>query len=305
LLEESRSLKSQLPITSAAILVHSTVSYLARQSGIRVLSIKGPFAATYLLREPKVSADADILVDPQKFEEMCQVLSQRGWRTRVAREAPRFLDAHSTTLIHERWPCDIDLHHFFPGFFETPARVFEALWAGRRVHFTRQGEVAAPSPAGMAAILALHAARTPDCARSISDLASVSSALTLRFDDLGRRELLMIAEKGRAQWVLRDLMETAGFSPGVDDATSSEKAIWTNNQQPASYKSASLWLNQLRVAPLSRKSAALFHAVWVKRADIPRNDVTTIPTWGETLTFQRSRWVRGIVSLVRYLRRQR
>ncbi|MBO9704835.1 MAG: nucleotidyltransferase family protein, partial [Arthrobacter sp.] len=120
-----------LPMSSATPLAYAMVDRLARTNGIRVLAIKGPVLAAMGLRPRKVSSDADILVEPDRMAELCAVLESKGWRDREVRFSPSILDPHSRTLIHPEWPCDIDVHSYFPGFFGPAEDVFDVLWEGR------------------------------------------------------------------------------------------------------------------------------------------------------------------------------
>lgn len=278
-------------------LAYALVSHVARSRGIRTLMVKGPMAAEDGLRAPRVVADADVLVEPGQFETLYQLIRDRGWHPRVARESPRFLAWHSRTLIHDSWPCDIDMHRYFPGFFGDPDRVFKALWAGRRVRGDVGASAVIPSRAGMAVIVALHALRSPEADRSQREIESVARALSERFSASEREEFVDIARAGRASWVLRDLIAAAGLGPVEDDARPEEKTLWQQNQMSTTEKSAALWLGAVLSHPLRRIPQAALHAVWVPRREIPRNDASLLPSVRETLAFQLARWRRGIAAL--------
>ncbi|MFD7870005.1 nucleotidyltransferase family protein [Microbacterium sp. NPDC059771] len=295
---------SALPIDAAGRLAHALVAYTAAEAGVRALSLKGPFAAEYGLRDRRPSADADVLVDPAALPALRERLEQRGWHTRAGRMPPTFIDLHSVTLIHDDWPCDIDLHRFFPGFLAAPEVVFELLWQGREVHRAGGAAVLTPSRAGMAAVVALHAARDPHVSKNRRDAESVRTAVATRFTAAEVREFCDIVRGGRAQWVLRELIAEAGLPLTADDATADEKALWLRNQQPAPAKAASLWIREIADAPLRHKVRVLLHALWVPRDDIPRNDPHRRPSRREALAFQRRRWARGFRSLRGYLRRR-
>ncbi|MHC9045971.1 hypothetical protein ACYX8G_15415 [Microbacterium saperdae] len=292
-----------LTLKASGVLAHALVGHVARETGARALSIKGPFAAAFGLRDQRVSADADILVEPAKIELVCAELDRRGWHPRAGRTPPTFIDMHSVTLIHDAWPCDLDVHRYFPGFLASPEVVFDLLWQGREIHRAAGGEVATPSRAGMAAIVALHAVRTPDLAKSRRDLVTVRESISTRFTRAEVDDFCAIVAAGRAQWVLRDLIDEVGLPLTEDDATPAEKRLWEKNQQPALTKAASLWLREVADAPMLQKPGAIIHALWVPREHIPRNDPQRVPTWRESWAFQRSRWLRGIRALADYLGR--
>ncbi len=62
-----------------------------------------------------------MLVDPASFETLCAAIEGLGWiRRHAPMPVPRAADLafdHSAHFIHEQWPCDLDLHFSFPGFF--------------------------------------------------------------------------------------------------------------------------------------------------------------------------------------------
>lgn len=284
-------------------LAYLLVARVARDHGIRVLAIKGPMATEYGLRPPRSVADADILVEPDEFDRLHALMLARGWHPRVGREAPRFLAWHSRTLIHGSWPCDIDMHRHFPGFFAEAGEVFDALWAGRRVRGGRHGTALVPSRAGMAAIVALHAARSPLEARSQLESQTVTDALRDDFSDDERDEFKAIVRSGRAQWVLRSMIAAAGLGSSPDDALPQEKAAWQRNQMSVTQKSAALWLEQIRSGSILAMPQSAFRAIWVPRRDIPRNDASILPSVRATWAFQTARWRRGVIALCDRLRR--
>lgn len=292
-----RPRSARFRVSDGVELAYLMVAKIARDEGIRALAVKGPAAAEYGLRSSRPVADADILVHPADFERLYRLLRQRGWHPRSGREAPRFLEWHSRTLIHDSWPCDIDLHRYFPGFFGSPEDVFETLWAGRRVRRETSGTVLVPSPAGMAAVVALHAARAPGSERSRQDWAAVAHALRTLFSSAERHEFRDVTRVGRAQWVLRALFADAELGGPEDDATPEQKRIWRKNQLDVAEKSAALWLEELRSARVRRLIPVLLSAIWVPRHDIPRNDPERVPTRAESWAFQKARWRRGLMAL--------
>nr|WP_246414283.1 nucleotidyltransferase family protein [Microbacterium thalassium] len=101
---------------------------MASNHAIRALIIKGPTLHHHGLRAPRESTDVDVLVEPPRVEQLAHALLQVGWTPRRSRH-PRQADApHSLTFVHPQWPCDIDLHAFFPGILATPTEAFELLW---------------------------------------------------------------------------------------------------------------------------------------------------------------------------------
>jgi hypothetical protein len=294
-----------LHAAEATALAHAMTAYIARDAGIRLLSIKGPVADHYRLRAPRVPADSDVWVEPGRFAEMCERLEARGWHLRVGRETPALLPQHSRTFIHGSWPCDIDLHWMFPGFFADPEAAFDAVWETRSAIRVAHTEVAVPSLAGSAVIGMLHALRNTQDPRHREERDLLATMLVERFSDDDRAEFYRIARGGGAVWVLRDVIAEARLGDVVSDASEDEKHRWTLFQAYVEDGSAVSWWVQLRSAPLSQKGRLLARALWVPRVDVPRNDPSVLPTRTEAWRYQRLRWGRGGRALVRYFRRER
>ncbi|HEV7171578.1 MAG TPA: hypothetical protein VGN50_01660, partial [Pedococcus sp.] len=125
--------QTTLTLDEAVLLAHGLVQRLADSVGARVLFVKGPTAVAVGARPPRPSSDVDVLVDPASFETLCAAIEGVAWVRRhapmpVSRAADLAFD-HSAHFIHEEWPCDLDVHFCFPGFFADPPAVFDALWA--------------------------------------------------------------------------------------------------------------------------------------------------------------------------------
>ncbi|GAA4485893.1 hypothetical protein GCM10023171_20930 [Microbacterium panaciterrae] len=292
-------------LADATVLAHAQMSRIARDRGIRALSVKGPIAEVYALRPPRTSADADVLIDPARHVEFCAVLEGLGWHTRIGRETPSLIPQHSTTYIHPAWPCDIDVHWMFPGFFADAAVAFEALWASRRVVTIAHAPVDAPSKAGTAVVMALHAARDLRSPRHKEEKELVSAALAGSFTADERQEFADIARVGGGTWVLRDLLVEAGLGPVDVDIDDESRRLWELFSNRVEDASSVAWWRQIRAARWWQKPRWLLRAVWVVRQDVPRNDPAVLPSWGETTAYQWQRWVRGMGATLRYVRRAR
>lgn len=282
-------------------LAQALLAHTAREAGIRTLAIKGLVADRYELRPPRVAADADVWVDPGRFSEFCALLTARGWHLRVEREVPSLLGAHSVTMIRDDWPNDLDIHIRFPGFFADDAIVFNRLWETRGEMEIAHISVPVPSRAASAVIAALHSVRYTKSVRHSGELERVAELLETEFTDVERAEFIDVARAGRAQWVLRELFERIG-EPYKTDADSKQRQLWNLNRATIEDGAAVSWLSELREAALHRKPAVLFRALWISRADIPRNDPERMPTASEAWSHRVFRWKRGAASLMRYAR---
>lgn len=122
------NLAENLALAEAVPLASALVDHTASRAGVRTLLIKGASLEHHGLRPPRTSADVDVLVDPVGLDDLLAALAGLGWKRRsdvfpTQRDAP-----HAITLVHPEWPCDLDVHRFFPGFLADPAAVFDALW---------------------------------------------------------------------------------------------------------------------------------------------------------------------------------
>lgn len=291
-------------LNEANALAHALLARVGREHGIRTLSIKGMVADKYELRKPRVAADADVIVEPSRFDEYCRLLTARGWHVRVERDVPSLLGPHSVTFIRDDWPNDIDAHVRFPGFFADDGSVFERLWQTRATMEAAHNEITVPSRGASAVIAALHAVRYTKSARHAGELEQIARLLTDEFSDAEREEFVDVARAGHAQWVLRELFELID-RPYEVDVDARQQELWNTNRATVEDGAAVSWLNTLTAAPLHRKPGVLFRALWIARVDIPRNDVNRMPTIGEAWAHRMLRWRRGAVALWRYARGRR
>ncbi|MFE6735641.1 nucleotidyltransferase family protein [Microbacterium sp. NPDC057741] len=280
------------------------VATLASASGIRTLSIKGPVADHYRFRAPRIAADADILVEPRGFGLLCSLLEARGWHQRVGRATPSLLPQHSLTYVHAEWPCDLDLHCAFPGFFGRPDATFEALWSGRSTLSIGNRDVSVPSRTSAALIGVLHALRTAGSRRHETEMAAIAQIALTQFSDAERGELWRLAKAGGATWTAEDLLLQLGFSASASDATEHDKRMWTLHRTYIGDGSTVSWWEELRSAPWNVKPALLVRALWVPRADIPRNDPKRIPSRAEARSYRIRRWIRGGRAMMVYASRR-
>lgn len=293
--------RTRFSLTEANELAHALLARIGRDTGIRTLSIKGVVADRYRLRRPRVAADADVIVDPARFDEFCAALSEHGWHLRVEREVPSLLGPHSVTFIRDDWPNDIDAHVRFPGFFADDQIVFDRLWRTRAEMRVAHVAVAVPSRGASAVIAALHAVRYSRSARHAAELQKVARLLTDEFAEQDRVEFVDVARVGRAQWVLRELFERIG-EPYEVDVDAQRQKLWNTNRATVEDGAAVSWLTQLRSTPWHRKPAVLGRALWISRADIPRNDPNRLPTVREAWAHRILRWKRGAIALRHYAR---
>ncbi len=290
-------------LDAATHLAHALGAALARELGTRALSLKGPIAEHYELRPPRVSADADLLIEPERFVEFCDALESRGWHTRVGRATPALLPQHSITYIHTDWPCDIDVHWMFPGFFSDAGEAFDALWESRQQVMIAHAPVEAPSKAGAAVIMALHAERDRRSPKHVEERELVLNALNETFSASERDEFVEIAHAGKAVWTLRDYFDEADLGPVAVDADPEQQRRWELFSNQVDDASSIAWWQRVRAASWVEKPGWILRAIWVSRRDMPRNDAEELPSRREMWTYQVHRWRRGLEATLRYVRR--
>ena len=282
-------------------LAHALAARLADRAGIRALSIKGPVADYYGLRAPRLSADADVLVEPDRFDEYCRLLEERGWHQRVGRDTPSVLPPHSRTYIHDSWPCDLDIHWMFPGFFAQPVDVFEVLWSEREELQTGHVEMSAPSRPASAVIGLLHAIRNEQVPRHVAERSALVALVIENFSVKEREAFYSIAKAGGALWVLRDIIDATGVGPVVVDATPDDRRRWLLYSDSVELRAAAGWWEILRATPWWGRAGLVYRAIWVPRADIPRNDRDSPLGILEVVRYQIERMGRGVRGTLRYV----
>jgi hypothetical protein len=209
------------------------------------------------------------------------------------------------TYIHEDWPCDIDVHRMFPGFFADAAVAFDALWASHCRLTVAHEPVIAPSKAGAAVVMALHAARDQRSQRHLREQELVEAALIHSFSRTEREEFASIARAGAAVWVLRRIFEAADLGPVVVDVSDEDKRRWELFADRVDDASSVAWWQQIREASWLEKPQWIFRALWVTRQDMPRNEPGELPSFGDLWRYRFHRWGRGVEAMLRYLQRSR
>ncbi|NNG39271.1 glycosyltransferase [Flexivirga sp. ID2601S] len=262
---------TRLGVTDAVLLAHAMAARLAHQNEIRVLFVKGPLAARQGVRDRLASGDADVLVEPNSYKQFLGLLMDKGWRERPAREAPRFFNLHSTSLFHPQWPCDIDVHHEYPGLFAPIEQTFDVLWSRRDNHLIGGVQVPTPRAIDMAVIVAAHSGRNsadPRSAAELSQVAAYARACPERID-----ELLSAAVEFRAVSALSPLWSRLEIESPEPDLTPAEAEAWTLLTRGPANSTAFHWLVAFRRASLTGKLKILMALA----IDIVRNPDIGVP----------------------------
>ena len=147
-----------VPLPVRVQLAHAAVEWLARDSGVDVLHIKGPAVAPGLRPHGGSGSDVDVIVRPEAVDRLMAALDRHGWRVETTFDAGSAFD-HAANLYHPSWGL-LDVHRHYPGMDRDPAAAFAVLWE-RRAH-VELGHVrcAVPDPLAQSLVLLLHAARS-------------------------------------------------------------------------------------------------------------------------------------------------
>ncbi len=146
-----------LPVGLRVHLAHATVQAIADEAGANVLHIKGPAADPALRPEPRMSADADVIVRPSHLKRLLRGLKRHGW-VKVTSLRSGGLVEHSTNWYHPQLG-QLDVHVRFPGIQIEGERAFDQLWRNRSSHQIASRQCRVPGPSAQRLLLLLHAAR--------------------------------------------------------------------------------------------------------------------------------------------------
>ncbi|MBF4463519.1 MULTISPECIES: PqqD family peptide modification chaperone [unclassified Rathayibacter] len=271
------SVTSPLSLGDAVELGHALVQYVADADDIRVLFIKGPVADARGVRPPRVSADIDVLVPASETQALLRSLSSRGWVSRPESFAHSAFVTHSITLLHEEWPCDIDLHVSYPGFLADADVVFEALWARREALNLAGKNVNAPDFVGSVVIAALHSLRSPFIERHQKELSDAVSAVLSRHDsEQITDEIVALASTTEARHTLGPFLAELGHIETEDAPSTREYFEWRQNARQLN-RSAQ-WIRTLLNASPSAAPRILRQAIFPSTSDFLTDHPDTSPT---------------------------
>jgi hypothetical protein len=278
---------------------------------VRILFIKGPTAVLMGARPPRPSSDVDVLCEPGGMEKLGAALERCGWRrrvpesfTRALRHAGPLLFDHSVHYIHDEWPCDLDIHYNFPGFFAPEEVVFDALWEKRTTAEVAHRAVPCADFLGQAAVVGLHGLRDPGIGHSDADLAFLTEALgglgADRLDELAR-----LAAATGCDVSLRPLLDAVGATVLVGPwSSTTDVARWRSRTAHGQVPST-MWVLELRRAPWTQKPLVLWRAVFLPREVILAGHVGMTPARWAMAHLRVARWWRGVRALPRALRAAR
>ncbi|HEY3529238.1 MAG TPA: glycosyltransferase family 4 protein [Nocardioides sp.] len=299
---------SELALTEAVPLAYALVNRLAGDLGVRVLFIKGPVADQQGLRTRHVSVDVDVMVDPAQRDLLGDGLSSLGWADEDPHTSPRVLPLHSWTYRHPQWPCELDVHDRFPGFFAEPQTVFDTLWARRTEASIATRTVPTPDVAGHTLILALHALRDPDRSFHRSALDDVLGKAGSRFDESGLVDLATLAHALGAADTAAPFLSRLGAPPvGVGTTSEADLRVW-NLRTMGGGRAAVSWVEELRRRPWRARPQFIWYALMLSEKELRLAD-PSLPEGRKAVLGARARRLRrglgAVPSAVAQVRRAR
>jgi hypothetical protein len=289
---------TEVLLTEAVPLAHALVARVASDHDVRLLFIKGPVATAQGLRAPRDSVDVDALVDPSRRSVLAERLAELGWVDERPYTSPTVLPMHSLTHRNPAWPCELDLHDRFPGFFADPQAVFDGLWA-RRTSVEVAGRVLpCPDRAGQALVLALHALRDPHDMGKRDELAGLVERVRSTFDAETLADLAALAhDLGAADTAAPFLDDVGAPRTGRGSTDSDDLRAWRLRTHADA--SVSGWVDELRRLPKRHWPRFLWYAAFLTEEEI-RLDDPNLPAGRRALLAARLRRLRrGLEALPR------
>lgn len=300
-----------LVLDEGVVLGYALVSRIADTTGIRVLGIKGVTLSALGLRPTRTVLDVDVLVEPARVGALLAALGAHGWQTTVVDTGAHVLDVHSVQVGHPLWPCDIDVHRYFPGFLASPEVVFDELWS-RRITVTIGGApITTPDRVGSAAIAALHLLRGGQ--RRQAEFLVQAGLIREELSPAEVAELFQLAHVTGAMTTLEPLWSRLDAA-GVDDVSlgSSEDAgtllaQWHLAQNAKQVRSLA-WVRAFMVSPAREWPGLLWRSLWLTDAELRRRYPWAKPGLRGWIRMVVHRWwagLRGFPTAVLMLRDHR
>ena len=288
---------TELALPEAVPLAYALVNRVADNLGIRVLFIKGPVARLQGLRGEHISVDVDVMVDPARRDDLAAALSALGWVDENPHTSPRVLPLHSWTHRNPQWPCELDLHDRFPGFFAEPQAAFETLWS-RRAHETVAAQgLPTPDVGGHVLVLALHALRDPHSASYQAALTNLVAKVEKLLDEDGLTDLATLAHVMGAADTARPFLVRLGAPPiGVGTTSEADLRLWRLRTTPGD-RTAVSWVEELRRMPRRSWPRFLWYALVLSEKELRLAD-PSLPSGRMAVFRARARRLRRGVSAV-------
>lgn len=240
-------------------LAYALTARVAADARVRLLAIKGMVLAHHQLREPRLSADVDVLVHPRDVEAFVSAMLALGWARVPSATSPSLRRPHAVNLCHAHWPLGIDVHLHFPGFLAPDAEVFEELWRRRTRLALAHQPVWATDATSSAAIAGLHHLRNANSPRDAVALEALVAKARKRFADADLDDLSTLATATGASRSLAPLLERLGAPPAAPHpAEADELESWL---LASTADGATVWTLVWRRTPWRQRPAFILQAL--------------------------------------------
>jgi Uncharacterised nucleotidyltransferase len=295
---------TELALAEAVPLAHALVGRIADDVDVRVLFIKGPTAELQGLRVTRSSVDVDALVDPARRHLLADRLTELGWVDEHPYTSPTLLPMHSLTHRHPSWPCELDLHDRFPGFFAEPQVVFDRLWARRTTVQVAGQDIPCPDPPGQTLVLALHALRDPHDPGRAGDLTRLVERVRASATAESVRDLADLArDLGAADTAAPFLDRVGAPAAGRGSTRPVDLRAWALRTDPDA--SVTGWVDELRRLPWRERPRFLWYAAFLTEDELRLDDPSMPPGRAAVVRARLARLRRGLRAVPGSWRRTR
>jgi hypothetical protein len=234
------------------------------------------------------------------MEKIGAALERCGWRRRFEESyverfehAAPFLFEHSVHYIHDEWPCDLDIHYNFPGFFAPEDVVFGALWERHVTAEVAHWPVPSADLLGQAMIVALHVLRDDAAPSAHPDFMHLVARLR-RLDRADLADLSRLAATSGADVTLAPLLREVGAPlVGGPWADAPRKTSWEVRAGNARLP-VTPWLIEVGRTPWRRRPRLLVHALWLPTDELMSQHVGASRSRASVLRLQARRWRRAL-----------
>lgn len=256
-----------LPLSVAIDLAHALVKSASDAVGVRALFIKGPIANFHGVRRHRIPSDVDVLVHPDDLGALKAEMIRRGWVQRPESFAHRSFVTHSITLLHDEWPCDVDIHRSFPGFLLDEAAAFEVLWRRREQIELASTPVSGSDLTSSVIIAALHALRAMYLTRHADEFSQALAAVRAQPDVSALiSDILSLAEEIGATAPLTPFLEELGVAVPAPESDDPKLLEWQRNTRQLNR--AASWLVAILEVRTRDRARYIWRAIFPSVEDL-------------------------------------